>query len=104
MKVCLKYRGVELVPSEEDKTVLTEGQHWYREFFLQEDELLDGYSAYLKKTFRPRADPGVHLIFVAPREDLDAGEFADICTGLAEQLHRLTIPSRFAHESGARPR
>jgi exosortase/archaeosortase family protein len=104
VKVCLKYRGVELVPSEEDKTVLTEGQHWYREFFLQEDELLDGYSAYLKKTFRPRADPGVHLIFVAPRDELRAGEFADICTGLAEQLHRLTIPSRFAHESGARPR
>jgi hypothetical protein len=101
VKVCLKYRGVELVPSGEDETVLTEGSHWYREFFLQEGDLLDGYSAYLKKTFRPRADPGVHLIFVAPREDLDAGEFAAACNRLAEQLHRLTIPSHFVHESGA---
>jgi exosortase/archaeosortase family protein len=104
VKVCLKYRGVDLVTSEEEETILTEGRHWYCEFFLHEGVLLDGYAAYLKKTFRPRADPGVHLIFVAPREDLDAKEFAASCAGLAEQLHRLTIPSHLALGSGARPR
>jgi exosortase/archaeosortase family protein len=93
VKVCLKYRGVELEPSGEEATVLTEGRHWYREFFLHEGDLLDGYSAYLKRTFRPRSDPGVHLIFVAPREDLDAGEFATACGRLAEELHRLSNPS-----------
>lgn len=91
VKVCLKYRGVELVPSDEDSAVMTEGRHWYREFFLHEDELLASYPAYLKKTFRPRSDPGVHLIFVAPRGDIDAAGFAAACARLAEDLHRLSI-------------
>lgn len=90
VKVCLKYRGVELVPSDEDSAVMTEGRHWYREFFLHEGELLASYPAYLKKTFRPRSDPGVHLIFVAPRGDIDAAAFNAACARLAEDLHRLS--------------
>ncbi len=90
VKVCLKYRGVELVPSDDEGSVMTEGEHWYREFFLHEGRLLTGYSDYLKKTFRPRASPGVHLIFVAPREGIGAPEFAVVCTRLAEDLHRLS--------------
>ena len=90
VKVCLKYRGIDLAPSKDDDTVMTEGRHWYREFFLQNDELLAGYSAYLKSTFRPRADPGVHLIFVAPCEGFTPAEFAAACARLAEDLHRLS--------------
>jgi len=88
VKVCLKYRGVDLVPSEERESVMTEGKHWYREFFLHEDALLRSYSAYVRKTFRPRADPGVHLIFVAPRGEIGAAEFDAACVSLAEDLYR----------------
>lgn len=88
VKVCLKYRGVDLRPSEECGSVMTDGDHWYREFFLHEDVLLRSYSAYVRKTFRPRADPGVHLIFVAPRERIGAMEFDAACETLAEDLYR----------------
>lgn len=88
VKVCLKYRGVDLVPSEECGSVMTEGSHWYREFFLHEDALVSSYSAYVRKTFRPRADPGVHLIFVAPRDGIGAVEFDAACGSLAEDLYR----------------
>lgn len=88
VKVCLKYRGVDLRPSDECGSVMTDGDHWYREFFLHEDVLLRSYSAYVRKTFRPRADPGVHLIFVAPRERIGAVEFDAACETLAEDLFR----------------
>lgn len=71
---------------------MTEGDYWYREFFLHEGKLLNGYPDYLKKTFRPGASPGVHLIFVAPREGLGAPEFAALCHRLAEELRRLSHP------------
>jgi exosortase/archaeosortase family protein len=94
VKVCLKYRGIDLSPAKEDGTVMTEGRHWYREFFLQNGELLSAYSAYLGKTFRPGADPGVHLIFVAPCEGLTPGEFSAACEQVAEELHRLSAGSK----------
>jgi hypothetical protein len=59
-----------------------------------EDELLDDYASYLRKTFKFRADPGVHLIFVAPREEIDAGDFAIACKRLAEELQRLSVAER----------
>lgn len=94
VEVCLKYRGVELIPGAEHEPILTEGRHWYREYFLMEDELLDDYASYLRKTFRFRADPGVHLIFVSPREDIDAADFATTCKRLAEELQRLSVADR----------
>jgi exosortase/archaeosortase family protein len=88
VKVCLKYRGIEVASVEDSPFVFTEGRHWFREFFLQDGHLLPDYAAYVKSTFRPWSDPGVHLIFVSLREKQSPSAFSDACEQLAEQFHR----------------
>ncbi|OYW77324.1 MAG: hypothetical protein B7Z37_04575 [Verrucomicrobia bacterium 12-59-8] len=88
VKVCLKYRGIEVVSVENCPLVFTAGRHWFREFFLQDQALLPDYSAYVQRTFRPWSDPGVHLIFVSLREKQSASEFSAACEQLAHQFHQ----------------
>jgi exosortase/archaeosortase family protein len=92
VKVCLKYRGIEVESVEDSPLVFTEGRHWFREFFLQDGQLLPDYAAYVKSTFRPWSDPGVHLIFVSLREKQSPAEFSAACEQLAEQFHRQCRP------------
>jgi exosortase/archaeosortase family protein len=96
VQVCLKYRGTELTPSTEDSTVYTDGKHWLREFFLQDSKLLADYPAYLKSTFAPGSDPGVHLIFISPMESGKPEDFSKASALLAESFHQicLTDPTR----------
>lgn len=91
VQVCLKYRGTELTPSPEDAAVYSDGKHWLREFFLQDNELLSDYPSYLKSTFRPGSDPGVHLIFIAPMESATPRAFAATSAALAATFHKLCL-------------
>lgn len=86
VKVCLKYRGVDVTQVAESAGVSTDGKHWLREYFLQEGELLSDYGCYVESTFRPWASPGVHLIFISPQERLSPSEFAKACDLLAQDF------------------
>jgi exosortase/archaeosortase family protein len=92
VKVCLKYRGIDVASVEESPLVLTEGRHWFREFFVQDDQLLSDYATYVKSTFRPWSDPGVHLIFVSLREKQSSADFNASCEQLARLFHQQCHP------------
>lgn len=87
VRVCLKYRGIDVEPVTECPTVFTEGKHWFREFFLQDGNLISDYSGYVKSTFRPWSPPGVHLIFVCLKDKQEPQAFSDACEVLAKQFH-----------------
>lgn len=89
VQVCLKYRGTELEPVAGEAGVYSDGKHWLREFFLQDGKLLQGYPEYLKSTFRPGSDPGVHLIFISPHSFGTPAEFSKTGAELAESLYQL---------------
>ena len=91
MKVCLKYRGVELEAVSGSPDVFTDGDHWLREFFLQDGALLPDYMSYLRSTFKPWASPGVHVIFVAPKARLTPASFDEQCILLAGRLQALCL-------------
>lgn len=92
VKVCLKYRGIEVESHRECPLVFTEGRHWFREFFLQDGQMLPDYAAYVKSTFRPWSDPGVHLIFVSLREKQTPEAFSAACEQLAAQFYQQCVP------------
>lgn len=87
LEVCLKYRGIELSAVEACPQVMTDGKHWFREFFMQEGQMLADYPAYVRSTFCPWKDPGVHLIFVSAKEAHSAAEFNAACEVLAQRFH-----------------
>lgn len=87
LQVCLKYRGIELHEVEDSPQVMTDGTHWFREFFMQEGRMLTDYPAYVRNTFCPWKDPGVHLIFVSANGAHSAAEFNAACELLAQRFH-----------------
>jgi exosortase/archaeosortase family protein len=86
LEVCLKYRGIELSAVEDCPLVMTDGKHWFREFFMQEGQMLADYPAYVRSTFVPWRDPGVHLIFVSANEAHSAAEFNAASEVLAQRF------------------
>lgn len=86
LEVCLKYRGIELSAVEACPQVMTDGKHWFREFFMQDGHMLADYPAYVRSTFVPWRDPGVHLIFVSANEAHSAAEFNAACEVLAQRF------------------
>jgi len=94
MKVCMKYRGVDLEQTRENADVFTDGQRWMREFYIQDGKLVAGYTAYIWRTFRPGSSPGVHLIFVTTRDQMTADAFNASCLQLAAQLDAKKICAR----------
>lgn len=90
IKVCLKYRGTELDAHPDQPSVYSDGQHWLREFFLLDSELVADYPAYLKSTFAPGSKPGVHLIFISPMESTTPEVFAASSAKLANDLYELS--------------
>jgi len=86
LKVCMKYRGIDLKPSGERESVMTDGNLWMREFFIQDGRLLDSHLDYVKSTVGPRKSPGVHLIFVAEKKSLSAQAFDETAESLAARL------------------
>lgn len=75
LKVCMKYRGIDLVPAAEGSAVMTDGEVWMREFFLIPKGMLSSYEQYVWSTLGPGKSPGVHLITVASHEAMTADEF-----------------------------
>ena len=89
LKVCMRYRGVFLRPSDESPAVMSDGHRWMREFFLQGSNLLLSYPEYLRRTFSPFSPPGIHIIATAPQESMTAESFAEVSERLAWQLKEL---------------
>jgi exosortase/archaeosortase family protein len=87
LKICLKYRGTELTVTTEDQEVFTDGSHWMRECFVQNGALTLDYPEYLKSTFAPKSSPGVHLIFISPKEAFSPREFSALAAKLAKEFH-----------------
>ena len=86
VKICMKYRGIDLHPSDENADVMTDGKYWMREFFIQDGHLLDSHLDYVKSTIGPGKSPGVHLIFVAMKDPMSAGDFDRAANTLAARL------------------
>lgn len=86
LKICMKYRGIDLHPSGQDASVMTDGDLWMREFFIQDGRLLDSHLDYVKSTLGPGKSPGVHLIFVAMKSSMDAKQFDAAAQKLAGQV------------------
>ena len=98
MKVCLKYRGIEVEAVAGDTLICTDGQNWLYECFLHDHQLLATYPAYLRSTSKPGASPGVHFIFIAPQETMTMASFSKSCQELAAKLVAQIEPSLLAQQ------
>lgn len=94
MKVCMKYRGIELEPSKANADVFTDGEHWMREFYIVDSRIVPSYRAYLLNTFRPCSSPGVHLIFYTKSDQMTPDEFNASCQHLAAVLDSKRVCAR----------
>ncbi len=103
VRICMKYRGIELHPSGEDPSVMTDGELWMREFFIQDGQLLDSHLEYVKNTIGPGKSPGVHLIFVAMKNSITATEFDKASRELAASLYAKTLEPAAQPAIPARP-
>ena len=86
MKICLKYRGVDLEPSDDDSNVFQDGNHWLREFFLQDGKLIPSHLQYVLSTLKLGSSPGVHLIYVTASVSMSAREFDNETQKMADEL------------------
>jgi len=75
IKVCLKYRGVDLVDSILP-AVKTDGERWFREYFIVRGQMISDHGKYIWSTIGFRKDPGVHIIIVAKCKDFTLDDFA----------------------------
>ena len=94
LKICLKYRGIELEPCEEDADVFTDGTHWLREFFLQDRKLIPSHLKYVISTLKPGSSAGVHLIYVTDSIAMSAKEFDKETQQLATTLFEATTEEK----------
>jgi exosortase/archaeosortase family protein len=85
LEVCLQYRGVHLTTTDVP-SVKTDGEYWFKEFFLVKNKLIAAHRDYLMHTLGFRKDPGVHLILVAKSEGCTAESFASMAYVTADQL------------------
>ncbi|WDE97366.1 exosortase/archaeosortase family protein [Lentisphaera profundi] len=85
IEVCLQYRGIHLKESN-IPNVKTDGQRWFREFFIVRENLLDNHRDYLWHTFGFRQDPGIHIIIVSEEENFSAENFAEKSQKTADKL------------------
>jgi exosortase/archaeosortase family protein len=92
LRVCLKYRGIELSSVEGSPEVLTDGTTWFREFFVQDGHILADYPAYVRSTFIPWSEPGLHLIFVSKNGAQTPAEFNAACEKLAQRFFEECAP------------
>jgi exosortase/archaeosortase family protein len=86
LRICMKYRGIDLRPSGKDGDVMTDGNLWMREFFFEDGKLLDSHIAYVISTLGPGKSAGVHLIFVGTKASMSASEFDTATRDLAARL------------------
>jgi len=93
LEVCLRYRGVTLLPTTHG-AVMTDGKSWLREYFLLGDELVLDYRTYLRRTLLPFSRAGVHVIAVGPRAGMSAEAFAAESEVVMRQLVALRHAER----------
>jgi len=93
LKVCMKYRGIELRPASKNPAVMTDGEVWMKEFFLLPKGLVSSHADYVWATLRPGKTSGVHLIAVASCKDMTESEFA---TAAADLARGLPLPTKHA--------
>lgn len=87
LPVCMAFRGEHLHTVDAAPAVWTDGKVWRKEYFLHEGQILPRYSAYLKSSFWPGSSSGVHLIFSALCQTINAGEFAERSDALAKRIY-----------------
>ncbi len=92
LKVCMKYRGIELQPVATEPRVMTDGEVWMREFFLLPQGLLTSHADYVWATLKPGKTSGIHLIAVASCSDMTEAEFAAASAGLVQGIPHPTKP------------
>ena len=85
LEVCLQYRGIYLKGTEL-KSVKTDGERWFTEFFIIKDKLVSNHNDYLWQTLGFRKSPGVHLILVADKKDFNTSDFSTKANETAKQL------------------
>ncbi|NQU04294.1 MAG: exosortase/archaeosortase family protein [Syntrophaceae bacterium] len=89
VSVCMRYQGVTLKPSDEQKDVFTDGRRLMREFFIQNGKLITNYKEYLMTTVSPLASPGVHIIFDAPSKVMNSKYFDIESKRLVKRLYQI---------------
>ncbi len=93
LKVCMKYRGIDLRPASENSAVMTDGEVWMREFFLLPQGLVSSHADYVWATLRPGKTSGIHLIAVASCADMTESQFASAAATLVQGLPLPTKPA-----------
>jgi hypothetical protein len=89
LAICLKYRGVELVPSADVPEVFTDGTHWMKEYFLQGGQLLQSHRDYVLSTLGPGSSAGVHLILISKKSSMPAADFSRKAGRISQELYDL---------------
>ena len=91
LPVCMKYRGIHLEDVEGHPALWTDGTHWFREFFIQDKNLIPTHLQYVKATLGFSASPGIHLVFVARVSDMNGDTFAKLANSYSKEIHALSI-------------
>jgi hypothetical protein len=86
VQVCMAYRGEHLHEVQPGGPVFTDGSVLRREFFLFPDALINDYHEYLRRTFWPGSETGIHLIFSVNTSAMSAGDFDSECVSLAGRI------------------
>lgn len=89
LAICLKYRGIELAPSDEAPEVFTDGTYWMKEYFLQGGELIQSHRDYVLSTLGPGTSAGVHLILVSKKTSMGAADFSTKAGRISQELYGL---------------
>lgn len=94
LPVCMHYHGVTLSPASPGSDILTDGQSWMLERFLLAGSPPLHYVDYLRATFRPFSESGVHLIASAPCHSISAARFQAESENLFRRLADLRTPPK----------
>ena len=86
LKVCMRYRGIELHAASTAPEIMTDGTTWYSQFFIQQGRLIPSYTEYLAATSFPLSTPGTHIIMTAANESWSQERFAREVSKLATRL------------------
>jgi exosortase/archaeosortase family protein len=75
LRTCLRFRGMETESVPGHAEFIQANQKWMREFFIHNNQLLEGYSQYLFSSFSPLSPPGIHIIVQSPSHRIDSDYF-----------------------------
>jgi exosortase/archaeosortase family protein len=103
LAICLKYRGIELVPSDDVPEVFTDGTHWMTEYYLQGGKLLQNHREYVLSTLGPGTSAGVHLILVCNKSSMSAADFFTKAGQLSHRLYDLIQKEKAGAASATKP-